>query len=100
MAKQRRPNISVTWTQLEKLAMALALIGRRMAYIEARTNLTPGQIYYRLRKLNLSPIRQDYYNGIGPVAHHVEKQSVGVAMDLVLRQIQHNNKQLKGTRAA
>lgn len=54
------------------LACALAEMGRSAKYVHAKTGLTPGQAYYRLKYLGLVGVRQQWREGTSAAAKEIE----------------------------
>jgi len=90
----RRANISITWTSSEKEALILAIMGYQIKSIAAKTSLTTGQVYYRLKKLNLSDMRRQYKTMDSPIAKRIINTNKNYAMQYVQHQIVDLRKQV------
>jgi hypothetical protein len=63
--------------------LLLAMRGRSNRAIIKKTQLTPGQISYRLRKFDVS--RMDFRNGEGQFAEAVDRATEGIAEKALLK---------------
>ncbi len=59
--------------------------GRSNRAIRAATNLTPGQITYRLRTFDVS--RMDYRNGVGTFAKAFDQATADIAEKVLRRHL-------------
>jgi AcrR family transcriptional regulator len=60
-------------TSADYTTAVLGSLGFSAAHIAEETGLTTGQVYYRLRKLDLR--LRDYRNGASPIARRVVRES-------------------------
>jgi hypothetical protein len=56
-------NKPIPWTAADRAAVILSFWGFTTDTIAAKTNLTKGQVAYRIRTLNLQHMRHDYRHG-------------------------------------
>lgn len=70
--------------------LLLAMYGRSNRAIIGQTNLSPGQITYRLRKFEIS--RMDYRNGEGPLAKYVDQAVGGFARKALMKHLRQHVK--------
>lgn len=68
----------------------LAMLGRSNRAIIGQTNLSQGQITYRLRKFEIS--RMDYRNGVGPVSDYIDQKAGGFARKALLNHLRQHVK--------
>ena len=70
--------------------LLLAMYGRSNRAIIGQTNLSPGQISYRLRKFEIS--RMDYRNGEGPISAYIDQRAGGFARKALMAHLRQNVK--------
>lgn len=96
----RRAPLRVTWTLSEKQAVILAIMGFQIKAIAAKTSLTTGQIYYRLKRLNLRDMRHDFATMRSPIAHRFINTNTKFSQHFVFEQIRDLHKKLYNKRRA